>query len=33
MLHVLKQHLTAFVDLVCWRGLEKKTLHFDICFL
>ena len=30
MLHFLKQHLTAFVDLVSWCGLEKGTLHFNI---
>ena len=29
LLHFLKQHLTSFVDLVYWNGLEKKTLHFD----
>ena len=26
MLHFLKQHLTAFVDLVCWRGLPHNLI-------
>ena len=30
LLHFLQQHLTVFVDLVYWCGLEKGTLHFDI---
>ena len=30
LLHFLKQHFDAFIDLFYWRGLEKTTLHFDI---
>ena len=30
--HFLKQHLTAFVDLVYWCGLQNMTLHFGIFF-
>ena len=32
LLHVLKQRLIAFVDLVYRCGVEKRTLHFDIFF-
>ena len=32
LLHFLKQHLTAFVDLVYWSGLENGTLHFIFIF-
>ena len=32
LLHFLKQHLTAFIDLVYWCGLEKMTSQFDLIF-
>ena len=32
LMNFLKQHLTAFVDLVYRCGLEKRTLQCDIFF-
>ena len=32
LLHFLKQHLTAFVDLLYWCGLEKRASFFDVFF-